>query len=80
MSKAYKIGTVETLKVKKTGRRLYMNLRRDTVDAFGIEKGDILKVKIEEGIRPENPGMRQFLKSVASPGAEDVEGGEKAGS
>ncbi len=48
---SYKIGTVETLKVRKTGRRFYVNLDAYTVEAFGIKTGDILKVKIEEGIR-----------------------------
>lgn len=51
VTEAYKIGTVETLKVRKTGRRFYVNLGRFTIEAFGIEAGDILKVKIEEGYR-----------------------------
>ena len=76
LSKAYKIGTVETLRVKSSGRRLYMNLDKDLVECYGIQVGDILRVKIEEGVRPENPGTRQFLKSVASPGAEEPGGGE----
>lgn len=53
VNKTYKIGTVESLKVKSSGRRLYVNLDADTVTAFGIEAGDILKVKIEEGVKPE---------------------------
>jgi len=51
VSKTYKIGTVETLKVKKSGRRLYVNLDAETVDAFGIQVGDILRVEVKEGIR-----------------------------
>jgi len=51
LPRAYKIGTVEALKVKKTGRRLYLNLDAETVEAFGIEVGDILKVEIKEGRR-----------------------------
>ena len=56
MKKSYKIGTVETLRVCSTGRRFYVNLGKFTVQAYGIEKGDILKVKIEEGIRPSEEG------------------------
>jgi len=48
----YKIGTVEMLKVKKTGRRLYVNLDRVLCEAFGIEPGHVLRVRILEGIRP----------------------------
>ena len=53
MVKAYKIGTVEALKVKRTGRRFYVNLGAETIECFGIEVGDILKVRIQEGVRPE---------------------------
>ena len=53
MTRAYKIGTVEALKVKSTGRRFYLNLDAETVEAFGIEVGDILKVEIQEGRRPD---------------------------
>ena len=56
MKRTYKIGTVEQLKVYSSGRRLYVNLDRDTVDAYGIARGDLLRVKIEEGVRPENQG------------------------
>ena len=52
MGKAYRIGTVEALKVKRTGRRFYLNLDAETVEAYGIEVGDILKVEIKQGIRP----------------------------
>ncbi len=51
MNKAYKIGTVEMLKVKKSGRRFYVNLDADTVEAFGIETGDTLRVEIASGIK-----------------------------
>ena len=56
MTEAYRIGTVEVLKVKKTGRRFYLNLDAETVEAYGIEVGDILKVEIKEGRRTEGPG------------------------
>lgn len=56
VNKTYKIGTVETLKVKKSGRRFYVNLDADTIVAFGIKTGDILKVKIEEGFKAPAPG------------------------
>ena len=56
MKKSYKIGTVETLRVCSTGRRFYVNLDRWTVEAYAIKTGDILKVKIEEGIRPDVEG------------------------
>ena len=56
MKKSYKIGTVEALKVCSTGRRFYVNLGKSTVQAYGIQVGDILKVKIEEGIRPDVEG------------------------
>ena len=56
MRESYKVGTVETVKVNKTGRRFYVNLDRYTVEAFGIQAGDILKVKIEEGSRASEKG------------------------
>lgn len=56
MVEAQKIGTVELLKVKTTGRRLYVNLDKLLVDAYGIQRGDTLRVKIEELIRPVNQG------------------------
>jgi len=52
MTEAYKIGTVETLRVCKTGRRFYVNLSAYTIQAFGIQAGDILKVEIKEGFKP----------------------------
>ena len=51
MGKPYKIGTVETLRVNSTGRRLYVNLSRDLIACYGIRPGDILKVEIKEGRR-----------------------------
>ncbi len=50
-NQTYKIGTVETVKVRKTGRRYYVNLDRCTVEAYRIQVGDILRVKLEEGHR-----------------------------
>jgi len=55
LKRTYRIGTVETLKVKKSGRRFYVNLDADLVYAYGVRPGDILKVEIKEGIRPEEP-------------------------
>jgi len=52
VARTQKIGTVETFKVKSSGRRLYMNLDADTVAAYGIEAGDLLKVEIKEKITP----------------------------
>jgi len=49
----YKIGTVELLRVKRSGRRLYVNLDRVMAEAFGIEPGHVLKIRILEGIKPE---------------------------
>ena len=53
MARVQRIGTVEMLKVKSSGRRLYMNLKRDLVDAYAIEAGQILKVEIKEKHTPE---------------------------
>lgn len=54
MERRYRIGTVETLKVKKSGRRFYVNLDADTVLAFGIQVGDILEVELKKGHRVES--------------------------
>jgi hypothetical protein len=59
MKKTYKIGTVETLRVNKTGRRFYLNLDAFTVQAYGIETGDLLKVELKEGMRP---GAKEEIK------------------
>jgi len=56
MESRYRIGTVEALKVKKSGRRFYVNLDAETVEAFGIEVGDILEVEIKKGHKKESPG------------------------
>lgn len=53
MPKRYKIGTVEVLRVKRSGRRHYVNLPSDLVIAYAIKVGDVLKVEIKEGIRSE---------------------------
>jgi len=42
-----KIGTVEILSVRRHARRYYLPLKKDLVDAFGLNVGDRLKVKIE---------------------------------
>jgi len=41
-----KIGTMEILKVSCHARGLYLRIRNDLVEAFGIKKGDKLRVKI----------------------------------
>lgn len=46
-----KIGTVEILRVSHSGRRYYLPLKKDLVDAFGLKAGDRLRVKIVERIR-----------------------------
>jgi len=45
-----KIGTVEMITVKSHARELYLPLDRDTCSAFGIHKGDLLKVKLIEKV------------------------------
>lgn len=47
-----KIGTVEILPVRRSGRRYYLPLRKDFIDALGLEVGDRLRVKIVEKIIP----------------------------
>jgi len=42
-----KIGIVEILRVSRHGSGFYLRIPKDTVDAFGIKKGDLLRVKIE---------------------------------
>jgi len=42
-----KIGVVEILKVSRHGSGFYLRIPKATVDAFGIRKGDLLRVKIE---------------------------------
>lgn len=42
-----KIGTVEILTVRHHARRYYLPLRQDFITAFGLKKGDQLRVKIE---------------------------------
>ena len=48
LGEVHRIGTVELLKVKSSGRRLYVNLSAELLEAFGIEAGDLLKVEIKE--------------------------------
>jgi hypothetical protein len=53
MSDVEKIGTVEFITVKSHARQLYLPLKQDVVDAFGIQRGDLLKVKIEGRVKKE---------------------------
>jgi len=41
-----KIGTVEILKVSTHSGGLYVRIRNELAEAFGIRKGDKLRVKI----------------------------------
>ena len=59
MGRTHRIGTVEMLKVKSSGRRLYVNLDADLVGAYGIQPGDILKVEIKERHEPQQPGSER---------------------
>lgn len=56
MTDREKIGTVEILKVRRSGRRVYVNLDPYTVRTYDIKAGDSLRVKIEEVIRAEPEG------------------------
>jgi len=47
VSKPVKLGIVEILKVSRHGSGFYLRIPKDVVDAFGIESGDLLRVKIE---------------------------------
>lgn len=47
MKELEKIGIVTVLSVRHHARRYYLPLRKDLVDALGLEIGDQLKVKIE---------------------------------
>lgn len=58
MTHGEKIGTVEILKVCRSGRRTYVNLDSYTVDTYGIKAGDTLRVKIEEVMHAE-PGEEE---------------------
>jgi len=42
-----KIGIVEVLRVSAHGSGLYLRIPRDVCSAFGIRRGDLLRVKIE---------------------------------
>jgi len=48
-----KIGTTEIIRVSRLGSGLYLRLDADLVAAFGLKKGDRLRVKIEEVQRTE---------------------------
>ena len=43
-----RIGTSEWVTIRSHARALYLPLDGDLVRAFGLKKGDLLKVKIEE--------------------------------
>ena len=47
MAETIKIGTVELMTVKRSGRRLYLSIDKILADCYGIEPGDTLRVKIE---------------------------------
>jgi len=53
MGETEKIGTSEWIRIRASGHRLYLPLARDLINAFGLKKGDLLKVKIEEVQRVE---------------------------
>jgi len=42
-----KIGVDEILKVSRHGSGFYLRIPRGVIEAFGIRKGDLLRVKIE---------------------------------
>jgi len=46
-----KIGTVEIIRVSRLGSGLYLRLGADLVAAFGLKKGDRLRVEIKEVIK-----------------------------
>lgn len=51
MTKEKKIGTQEILKVSRHGSGHYLRLPKPTVDAFGLQKGDLLRIRIDTLIR-----------------------------
>lgn len=74
------LGIQLVLKVSRYGSGLYMRIPTEIAESLGLKPGTQVQVKLVKKAKPENPGMRPFLKTVASPGAEGAEGGEKAGS
>ena len=64
LARVERIGTVEVVKVKSSGRRLYVNLAAELIAAFGIQAGDLLKVEIKEKRSPEE-------STDSGPGDED---------
>lgn len=48
-----KIGTSEWIRIRSHAGRLYLPLGADLIRAFGLKRGDLLKVKIEEVQRTE---------------------------
>ena len=46
-----RIGTVELLKVKSSGRSLYVRLSAELIETFDVKKGDVLKVEFKSLIK-----------------------------
>lgn len=51
-----KIGTVEIVEVKRSGRRTYVNLDGLTVNTFELKPGDRLRIRILEVFRQREGG------------------------
>jgi len=51
MSSEEKIGTMEIVKVSRHGSGYYLRLSKWIVEAFGIQKGSLLRIKIESLVR-----------------------------
>jgi len=51
LTETQKIGTVEIIRVSRLGSGLYLRLGADLVAAFGLKKGDRLRVEIKEVIK-----------------------------
>jgi len=47
MTEEKKIGTTEILRVSAHGRGYYLRLSKWIVEAFGIQKGNLLRIRIE---------------------------------
>lgn len=50
--KLEKIGTIEIVPVRRSGRRYYLPLRKGVVDALGLKVGDRLEVQINGRLIP----------------------------
>jgi len=51
MPEEEKIGTTEIVRVSKHGSGHYLRLSKWIMDAFGIRKGDLLRVRIESLVK-----------------------------